>query len=69
MMKNVDLKSLLKSRNMRLADLSAALDVEKSTVTRWAAGRIPAERILDVEKATGIPRSELRPDIFDGSAA
>lgn len=40
-----------------------------SVVLNWKArGRIPAERVLQVEKATGISRHEQRPDIF-GSAA
>ena len=35
------------------------------TVSAWATrNRIPAERVLDVERATGIPRHELRPDLY-----
>lgn len=26
--------------------------------------RIPAERVLDVERVTGVSRSELRPDLY-----
>lgn len=29
-----------------------------------ASGRVPAERVLDVERATGVKRYELRPDIY-----
>lgn len=29
-----------------------------------ATGRIPAERVLRIEKITGIPRHELRPDLY-----
>lgn len=31
-------------------------------VSQWR--RVPVERVLDVERATGVPRHELRPDIY-----
>lgn len=58
---------LLSARGIRRIDLAKALGVDKSLVTRWVQGRVPAERVADVERVTGIPRHELRPDIF-GSA-
>lgn len=38
--------------------------VNKSTVLRWERGGVPFERVVDVERVTGIAREELRPDIF-----
>lgn len=34
--------------------------------SRWETGgrKIPAERVLDIERITGISRHELRPDVF-----
>lgn len=29
-----------------------------------ASGRVPAERVLKIEEATGVPRHELRPDLY-----
>jgi DNA-binding transcriptional regulator YdaS (Cro superfamily) len=29
-----------------------------------ASGHVPAERVLDIEKITGISRHELRPDLY-----
>lgn len=29
-----------------------------------ATGRVPAERVLPIEAATGVPRHELRPDLY-----
>jgi len=55
---------LLEQRELRPIDLARRVGVDKSVVTRWAARRIPAERVLDIESATGIPRHELRPDIY-----
>jgi hypothetical protein len=47
--------------NVRLAE---ALGVDKASITRWAKGRIPAERVIEVERITGIPRADLRPDLY-----
>lgn len=61
---NGALKSLLRDRGLRLIDLARSLGVDKATATRWAQKRVPAERVVDVEASTGIPRHELRPDIY-----
>jgi DNA-binding transcriptional regulator YdaS (Cro superfamily) len=29
-----------------------------------ASGRVPAERVLQIEKVTGVSRHELRPDLY-----
>lgn len=34
------------------------------TVTQWARRRLPAERVLAVEAASGVSRHELRPDLY-----
>ena len=59
-----NLVELLRSRDIKLIDVAKAANVDKATVSRWARRRIPAERVVDVERITGIPRHELRPDIF-----
>jgi DNA-binding transcriptional regulator YdaS (Cro superfamily) len=41
-----------------------ALGVDRITLYRWARRGVPAEKILEIEKATGIARHELRPDLF-----
>lgn len=43
----------------RLAD---ALKISRAAVSRW--NKIPDERVLAVEKVTGVPRRQLRPDLF-----
>ncbi|PZQ86029.1 MAG: Rha family transcriptional regulator [Ancylobacter novellus] len=47
-----------------LAALGRLLGVNKSSILRWEDRRVPAERVLDVERATGVPRHELRPDLY-----
>ena len=57
-------------RQYRLeADQSAAalarlIGVNRSTFLRWEDRRVPAERVLDVERITGVPRHALRPDLY-----
>ena len=46
-----------------------AVGVSRRTVFNWKAVRIPADRVPDVERITGIPRHELRPDLWDAPAA
>lgn len=58
------LAETLRKRGIKLIDVAQVAAVNKSTVTRWMQKRIPAERVLDVERITGVPRHELRPDIY-----
>lgn len=53
------------SRGMRLK-VAKALKITHGAVSQWK--RVPAERVLDVEKITGIPRHMLRPDIYPNPA-
>lgn len=52
--------------SITLAQFGARLGVNKTTVLRWEAGRPPAERAVDIERATNgeLPRHVLRPDLF-----
>jgi DNA-binding transcriptional regulator YdaS (Cro superfamily) len=52
-----------------LEELGARLGVFKSTVMRWEKRRIPAERVLDIERVTGVPRTQLRPDLYPTETA
>lgn len=51
-------------KGLKLSDVARAIGVNKSALTRWKQRRVPAERVLDVERVTGIPRHELRPDLY-----
>lgn len=65
---NVPLKALLGGKGLRLIDLARALGIDKATVTRWAQKSVPAERVRDVERVTGISRQSLRPDLYAAAA-
>ena len=43
--------------------LAEAIGVTYQAIQSWRT-RIPAERVLAVESATGIPREQLRPDLY-----
>lgn len=48
-----------------LQGLAAACGVKYQAVQKWRRlGRLPAERVIDVERITGVPRSDLRPDLY-----
>lgn len=51
--------------------LARAVGVAPPTIHVWlrSTGRIPAERVIAVEAATGISRHELRPDIYPVESA
>lgn len=53
------------------AKLAEKLGVSQQAVSYWVkkGGRVPAEFVLQVETATGVSRSELRPDLFGEVAA
>lgn len=42
--------------------LASELGVTTGAVSQWS--RVPVERVLEVERIVGIPRHELRPDIY-----
>jgi TorA maturation chaperone TorD len=44
--------------------LARGLGLAQPSVSGWT--KIPAERVLAVETLTGVPRSILRPDLYDG---
>jgi len=62
-----------KAEKLTQAQLAAKFGVRPPAICKWEQRRIPAERVLEVERITGVPRQELRPDLYpleaNGSAA
>ncbi len=51
-------------------ELARLVGKSQSTVQYWfSSGRVPPEHVLDVERVTGIPRQEIRPDIYPADEA
>jgi DNA-binding transcriptional regulator YdaS (Cro superfamily) len=49
--------------------MAKALGVTQPAVTYWVKNnKLPAERVLEVEAATGVSRHDLRPDIYPKAA-
>jgi DNA-binding transcriptional regulator YdaS (Cro superfamily) len=45
-----------------LGKLADALGITHQSFYSWK--KVPAERVIDFETATGIPRGEVRPDLY-----
>ena len=45
-----------------LEKLGQPLGISAQAVAKWR--RVPADRVVDVERITGIPREQLRPDLY-----
>ncbi len=48
-----------------VAELARKIGIAQPSVSNW--NRVPAQRVIAVEAATGISRRELRPDLYDDS--
>jgi len=46
----------------RLAEL---LGISQAAVSFWLRNGIPAHRVIKLERLTGVPREELRPDLYE----
>lgn len=47
--------------------LARGLGISQPAISGWK--RIPSDRVVAVENATGVPRAQLRPDLYDKAAA
>lgn len=63
--------SFRKDQKLTLDAAASLFGVNRTTILRWEQGEvpIPVKRLEQIERTTGIPRRELRPDIFGGVAA
>lgn len=46
----------------RRVKLALALGITPGAISQWE--RVPSDRILDIERITGISRIQLRPDLY-----
>lgn len=47
--------------------LARAVGVSQPAISNWR--RVPADRVLSIEALTGVPRTELRPDLYPDEVA
>lgn len=53
-------------KKMTLAHLARELDITRGAVAQW--DKVPAERMGDVSRVTGLPFEVLRPDLFKAAS-
>jgi DNA-binding transcriptional regulator YdaS (Cro superfamily) len=58
------LRDYLKAERGRLSKLANALEITPAAITQWDV--VPADKLVRIESETGIPRQQLRPDLYDG---
>lgn len=58
--------ALIREQRGLLSKVAAEIGVTRAAVVKWR--RIPAERVSRVSEITGIPRHELRPDLWEPPA-
>ncbi len=58
--------ALIRAQRGMLAKVAHDLGITRAAVVKW--DRVPAERVVEVETVTGIPREQLRPDLFRPTA-
>lgn len=58
------LRRFLKADDVRVTAVARDLGIHRTTLWRWAEDGVPLTKVIAVEKLTGIPRAELRPDFF-----
>ena len=59
----MDGMAMIRAKRGLMAEVSRALGVTRAAVATWP--RVPAERVIEVSRITGIPRHDLRPDIYE----
>lgn len=64
MKKRSPLHKYLKAERGRLSKLAAALNITPGAINQWKV--VPADKLVAISRETGIPRQELRPDLYEG---
>jgi len=49
------------------AALAHKIGVKPQAISQWK--KVPPLRVLDVERATGVPRHDLRPDLYPNTSS
>ncbi len=61
------MKKLLKyldAKRGRLSELARALGITPAAIKQW--NTVPADKVVAISTFTGIPRQDLRPDLYAG---
>ena len=55
-------RRLTRERGITQDQLAQELGITQGAISQW--NEVPYRRVLEIERLTGIPRHELRPDIY-----
>ncbi len=58
-----------KALNVTQKELAGRVGLSEQALSKFKRTRIPAERVLDFERVTGISRTRWRPDLYPSEAA
>jgi DNA-binding transcriptional regulator YdaS (Cro superfamily) len=53
---------LIRAQRGMLAKVAQGLGLTRAAIVKWH--QVPAERVVEIERITGIPREHLRPDLY-----
>lgn len=51
-------------RGLTLEAMADLFGVQKAAIWKWERRQVPADKVLEVERVTGISRHALREDVF-----
>lgn len=60
----MDITAVLERAELTQRQLAEKLGIGQASISKWRKNGIPLDRVVEVEAATGIPRHDLRPDLF-----
>ena len=63
-MTGISISQACAERSISKAEVARRIGVHRSCLTRWDRSRVPADRVIDVERAIGVPRERIRPDLY-----
>lgn len=58
------LRKYIADKRGRLSELARTLEITPAAIKQWNV--VPADKVVAISKATGIPRASLRPDLYAG---
>jgi DNA-binding transcriptional regulator YdaS (Cro superfamily) len=47
-----------------LGSLAVAFEISPQAINKWRWSVVPPDRVLKLEQLSGVPRTELRPDLY-----
>jgi hypothetical protein len=56
---------ILKCLQLKQFELADRFELTPMNITKWRKSGIPVKYVTELEQMTGIPRCEIRPDIYD----